>query len=545
MPDFLTPTERSDVMRRVRSAGTTPELALRRALRRAGLRPQPNRADLPGKPDVVFRRARLACFVDGELWHGGQWRRRGLDRPDQQFAGAANRDYWVRKVHRNIERDLRNTARLLRDGWTVLRVWARDVERDPDAVAEQIRALKAGELRPPPLQPAALATVAEFFAGIGLMREGVGAAGWSTVWANDHDPMKRRLYLHNLGAERVELDDRSIQDVPDGAVPAAGLFTASFPCTDLSLAGGRAGIERGEQSSAFLSFADILDRMGPRRPTFVLLENVTALVSSHGGRDLRLCLDRLAGAGYAVDTMAVDARHFVPQSRPRLFIVGVRADADVPPHRPAEDVGPPTATRPERLVEFIRANPDLPWRLAHLPDLPTPDARLEDLLEDLPEGDGAWWSDARVERFRAQVSDRHLDAVERGLARDGEVWATAFRRMRRGRSMAELRFDGVAGCLRTPKGGSAKQILLHATPDRWRVRLLTPRECARLMGVGGFRLDAEGVGPNDALFGFGDAVVAPVVEWVVRHAINPVAAELIRGVPLRAPDDAAGQGRLF
>ncbi len=543
MSDFLTPTRRSEVMRRVRGERTTPELALLRALRRVGLRPTSHPADLPGKPDVVFRRARLACFVDGELWHGGQWRRRGLDRPDEQFAGAAQRDYWVRKVHRNIERDIRNTSRLLTDGWTVYRVWARDVERDPDAVAERLRALKDGEETPALPQPAALATAAEFFAGIGLMRAGIDHAGWRTVWANDHDPVKRRLYLHNLGDERVELDGRSVEDVPPGSIPTAGLFTASFPCTDLSLAGGRLGLEKGLQSSAYLHFADILRRMDDRRPTFVLLENVVGLVNSHGGRDLRLCLDRLAGSGYAVDMLAVDARRFVPQSRPRLFIVGVRADVGVAPFMTADELGDPTELRPSRLVEFIRLNDDLPWRLAHLPDPPTLDQTLADLLEDLPEDDPAWWSAERVERFRNQISERHLAAVEERLDAAGEVWATAFRRMRRGRSMAELRFDGIAGCLRTPKGGSAKQILLHATPERWRVRLLTPRECARLMGVGDFRLDAEGVSPNDALFGFGDAVVAPVVEWVVRHTINPVAAELLRGVPLRAP--AADAGRLF
>ena len=160
---------------------------------------------------------------------------------------------------------------------------------------------------------------------------------------------------------------------------------------------------------------------------------------------------------------------------------------------------------------------------------------LTDILEDIDRADPVWWSAERVERLKNQVSRRHRALVDMLLEKEGVVWATAFRRMRHGRSMAELRFDGVAGCLRTPKGGSAKQILVRVDQEGWHVRLLTPRECARLMGAGDFRLDAPGTRGDDALFGFGDAVCVPAVEWLVRHYVNPLMAELLRG-GLLAPE---------
>ncbi len=101
--------------------------------------------------------------------------------------------------------------------------------------------------------------------------------------------------------------------------------------------------------------------------------------------------------------------------------------------------------------------------------------------------------------------------------------ATAFRRIRNGKSMAEVRTDGIAGCLRTPKGGSARQILIVAEQGKVRARLLNARECARLMGAGDFPI---AVPLNQALFGFGDAVCVNVVEWIAHSYLTPALAEL-------------------
>jgi len=90
--------------------------------------------------------------------------------------------------------------------------------------------------------------------------------------------------------------------------------------------------------------------------------------------------------------------------------------------------------------------------------------------------------------------------------------------------MAELRNDGVAGCLRTPRGGSGRQILVKAGYGKVRVRLLTPRECARLMGADDFVIN---VPLNQALFGFGDAVCVPVIAWIARNYLNPLLDEML------------------
>ena len=543
--DFLSTTDRSNLMRRVKASGTEPERALTGALRALGARPTRQATDLPGKPDLAFKRQRVACFIDGELWHGVQWRKRGLQSLENQFADGKDPDYWAEKIHRNIQRDIRSTADLLSLGWTVIRLWESDVLSDPEGCAERLIRVRDGLEAASPLSSAAGATTADFFAGIGLMRLGLKGAGWRTVWANDYDATKRRLYLHNLRDERVELDDRPVQDVPPEEVPEVGIMAACFPCTDLSLAGARRGIEHGPQSSAYLSFADLLGRLGDKRPPFVILENVVGLVHSHGGADFRICLDRLAGCGYRLDSVAIDARQFVPQSRPRLFVVGVREDIDDVPTITPDQLQDDDPLRPARLQLFMRSNPDLPWAIRQMPLLPERTTTVADILEDLADDDPGWWSRDRVEKIKGQVSERHLEMLSRGLERDGVVYATAFRRMRKGRSMAELRFDGIAGCLRTPKGGSAKQILVRVDERGWRVRLLTPRECSRLMGAdevkkdgtyktgGEFRLNAEGVSRDDALFGFGDAVAPPAVSWLVRHRINPVMCELIRGRVLR------------
>ena len=119
------PPEVSARMRRVRSEGTGPEKAFYGALRRIGFAFETHRRDLPGKPDIVFPFARLAIFLDGDLWHGHQWKLRGFDSLEDQFEGIENNNYWRTKLSRNIERDFRNTASLLDAGWRVLRFWSR------------------------------------------------------------------------------------------------------------------------------------------------------------------------------------------------------------------------------------------------------------------------------------------------------------------------------------------------------------------------------------------------------------------------------------
>jgi DNA (cytosine-5)-methyltransferase 1 len=223
--------------------------------------------------------------------------------------------------------------------------------------------------------------------------------------------------------------------------------------------------------------------------------------------------------GYSVDALVLNAAHWTPQSRPRLFVIA----------KPfAETTGRtlslPTDVRPDLLQRFIFTHQHIAWDLRDLPRLPERATAVSDIVEDLPADDPRWWNRERTAYFLAQLSARH--AVEAGAMIRGRTYsyATAFRRVRHGRSMAELRTDGVAGCLRTPRGGSGRQILVKAGRGMLMVRLLTPRECARLQGVPDDFVIA--VPSNKALFGFGDAVCVPVIEWLAEHYLTPVARAL-------------------
>ncbi len=382
----------------------------------------------------------------------------------------------------------------------------------------QVQAVEAAE--PSGREPYVFA---EFFAGIGLMRLGLEQAGWQIKFANDLDPKKLEMYT----ARFPDADDhyllKDVHKLSTNELPTVDLATASFPCTDLSLAGARKGLG-GKQSSAFWGFIKVIGSMGDRRPPLVLIENVTGFLTSHRGKDFREAMLALNGLGYSVDPFIIDAARFVPQSRQRLFVVGVLRHERV--------IGPPpksllfleSEARPAALADFIFRNPEINWDLRTLPPLPQTDLKLEGVIEDLPIDSKMWWSESRVEYLLNQMSDRHSKLVDEMVASGKRHVATAFRRVRKGKSMAEVRADGIAGCLRTPRGGSGRQILILVEDGRVRVRLLSPNECARLMGANGFPIT---VSLNQALFGFGDAVCVDVVEWIARNYLDPVMDELV------------------
>jgi len=366
-------------------------------------------------------------------------------------------------------------------------------------------------------------TFAEFFAGIGLMRLALEREGWSAAFANDIAPDKQAMYAAHFGERGPHFAVTDIHELRADATPSVTLATASFPCTDLSLAGARQGL-CGKRSSAYWGFVRILEELGDRRPPLVLLENVAGFLSSRGGRDLEDALLALNRLGYAVDLVSIDASRFVPQSRVRLFVIGStgngregRGPAQQSPRRRESDA------RPKALADFVRAHPNIAWQIRPLPPLPVRTASLRDVLEDLPEESPFWWNDERRDYLISQMSPRHAEALAGMTSADAWSFGTVFRRVRNGKSMAELRTDGVAGCLRTPRGGSGRQILVRAGYGQVWVRLLTPRECARLMGADDFVIN---VPLNRALFAFGDAVCVPVVSWLARSYLNPLVAEM-------------------
>jgi DNA (cytosine-5)-methyltransferase 1 len=274
--------------------------------------------------------------------------------------------------------------------------------------------------------------------------------------------------------------------------------------------------------------------MGERRPPLVMLENVTGFLTSHEGRDFEAAMLALNEIGYAVDPFILDAKWFVPQSRPRLFIVGARIDAQREDDaQPAMlDVGrmEDSRIRPAIVRRFIQSHPNIDWAIRDLPEPPAAAVQsLEDILERLPDDAPQWWSRQRADYLYGQFSDRHRAVADAMIGRRRWSYATVFRRVRKQadgakRSMGELRTDGLAGCLRTPKGGSGRQILFKAGYGEYRARLLTPRECARLMGADDFSIAAP---DNQAYFGFGDAVCTPAITWIARRYLNPLFEHIV------------------
>lgn len=290
--------------------------------------------------------------------------------------------------------------------------------------------------RPPPKE----FTAAEFFAGIGLVRLALERQGWRVLFANDICPEKGEMYRHNWpNDDHLLVGD--IHKIKADEVPTCDLFTASFPCNDLSIAGAWAGLN-GKESSAFWGLIQILKDMGKRRPPLVMLENVLGFLQSHGGKDFETALLALNELGYTVDAFILNAVNWVPQSPARLFVVAKTVNTGGSPNPFAME----SDTRPDALSVFINTHPNIRWDIRDLPRLPKPRLTLEDVVEDLPDDDPHWWNKERSEYFFNQLSERHLMAAKLMIGQKTYDYATAFRRVRYGKSMAELRTDGIAGC---------------------------------------------------------------------------------------------------
>lgn len=336
----------------------------------------------------------------------------------------------------------------------------------------------------------------EFFAGSGLVSNGL-SRHFEASWANDISEKKMAVYVANLGEKAFHLGD--VSKVKGADLPGAKLSWASFPCQDLSLAGKIGGIH-SERSGLVWQWLRIIDEMGDDAPRVVCLENVVGLVSSRGGDDYRTLHEALASRGYKCGAVLVNAELFVPQSRPRVFVVATRGDvpANLASDAPSWLHSRQIATLGESIDGFV-------WWSAERPG-----ARAVDL-------DGIV-TDAPFDRNDA-VSLVPASHVEKFVS-SGRGYATGYRRTRNGRSVMELRCDGVAGCLRTPAGGSSKQYLFHRSGDALEARLLTVREVARLMGApDNWELPGS---YNDGYFAMGDAVASPVAEWLGDTFLEPL-----------------------
>ena len=364
----------------------------------------------------------------------------------------------------------------------------------------------------------------EFFAGAGMARDGLGKQ-WRCLFANDIDQKKAATYCLNWGADSLLCDDvRNVST--DNLIGTADLAWASFPCQDLSLAGVGAGL-KGERSSTFWPFWRLMTELADeaRAPSLIVLENVCGTLTSHGGEDFRVICKALRDGYYRFGALVVDAALFVPQSRPRLFVIAVRNDISIPGLLSREEPGEMFHPRSLR-TSFGSLPPDLKesWIWWNLATPPLRNLGFSDLVEDDPP-DVPWHTTAETQRLLAMMSDVNLNKVHSAKREKRRIIGTVYKRTRRdktGRKVqrAEVRFDDIAGCLRTPAGGSSRQLVIFIEGCKVRSRLISIRETARLMGLPDDYILPSNY--NEAYHLTGDGVVVPVVRFLANELIEPI-----------------------
>ena len=382
-----------------------------------------------------------------------------------------------------------------------------------------------------------LPTYYEFFAGGGMARAGLGN-GWRCLFANDFDPMKAAAYKANWGSDHFACGDVGKLTVAN--LPAkADLAWASFPCQDLSLAGDCAGLGRAQSANAtrsgtFWPFWALMKGLlaDGRAPRAIVLENVFGVLTSHGGKDFAAIGTALSNAGYRFGALVIDAVRFVPQSRPRVFFVAVRHGIPLPAL--LVTAGPSSYWHSKTLMNAysglsIKARKKWVWW-----QLPAPQAdvtKLADLIEEQPTG-VKWHTPEDTTRLLDMMTPLNKAKVELAKRAGERTVGCIYRRTRPDldgakRQRAEIRFDGIAGCLRTPSGGSSRQTILIVEGESVRSRLLSPREAARLMGLADtYKMPAR---YNDAYHVAGDGVCPLVVQHLARHLLEPL---LLQELPL-------------
>jgi DNA (cytosine-5)-methyltransferase 1 len=375
-------------------------------------------------------------------------------------------------------------------------------------------------------------TFYEFFAGGGMARAGLGDA-WTCAFANDFDPMKVATYEANWGRGHIRHADVATLTLADLPAGRADLAWASFPCQDLSLAGGYRGLGRERdnaptRSGTFWPFWRLMRGLARdgRAPRTIVLENVYGCLTSHRGQDFAAIASALAAAGYRFGALVINAARFVPQSRPRVFFIAVAEGERLG----STADGPCAAWHPEALR---RAHASLSreakrkWLWWSPPEPASRPARFVELIEPEP-GGVKWRSKPETQYLLSLMSEVNRAKVGAAQRSGGRVVGTVYRRTRPDengvkRQRAEVRFDDVAGCLRTPAGGSSRQTILVVEGRNVRSRLLSPREAARLMGLGDdYRLPER---YNDAYHVCGDGVCVPIVRFLAQTMLEPILAD--------------------
>ncbi len=367
----------------------------------------------------------------------------------------------------------------------------------------------------------------DFFAGAGLAGLGLGER-WNCLWANDIDPRKGEVFNANFGSTPIVVDD--VGNVDAASLPGtADLAWASFPCQDLSLAGWRRGMT-AERSGAFWEFWRIIRELQDdgRAPKMLTIENVAGLL--YGDNFTGLC-EALASLGYRFGAVMIDARHFVPHSRLRIFIIAIEGRIDVSTFTCEQSDSVPAVRRTPKLVKTVESFPPglrKFWVWWNLPKRVESNLTLADVVTEPDEHDPSWFSDSEVERLLSLMNSRNRQKVE-AAANGGMAVLTVYKRIRNGRQQAEVRNDGLSGCLRVPGGGSSRQTVIIVQKGKIKARLMNRRELARLMGApDSFKLPDN---YNSAYRAMGDAVVVPAVRWLSDNLLTHIAEKIRNIIP--------------
>ena len=397
----------------------------------------------------------------------------------------------------------------------------------------------------------------EFFAGGGMVRAGLGSR-WKCHFANDFDPLKVQVYADNWGEEEIVKDD--IHKVEAGNLGRrADLAWASFPCQDLSMAGNGLGIGQASganrtRSGTFWAFVDLMKRLkaSGRLPRIVVLENVVGLLTINGGEEFKAVIAALDRLGMRAGAVVVDARHFVPQSRQRVFIVAVSKSSKIAAELVREEPHPTWHPDPlVKAVEKLSRQCREQWMWFNLGGAPEPKKTLNKIVKDKPVG-VEWHTPAETKRLIGMMSDIHKQKLSEAKKSGKRIVGTLSLRMRPSNrktvQRTEVCFRGLAGCLRTPKGGGSRPRIIVVKGADVRTRLLAPAEAASLMG-----LQASYQLPEVYEFAFrviGDGVAVPVVAFLRKKLLNPLLRSVKKSRPakerkpkrgLRAPSGRRGQ----
>jgi DNA (cytosine-5)-methyltransferase 1 len=366
----------------------------------------------------------------------------------------------------------------------------------------------------------------DFFAGGGMSRLGLGS-NWRCLLANDICPKKARAYRLNFPPDKeFILDDIANLTIANLSRKPV-LAWASFPCQDLSIAGNRNGLN-AKRSGTFWPFWSLMEALAKEgRPLpIIVLENVVGALTSNQGRDIQALLEAVEGLGYKFGPMVIDAINFLPQSRPRLFIVAVRKGQSIPSQLLQEipcDLWHPKVIKNayKEMPERLKAS----WLWWRMPEPRIQRPLLAELIENNPTG-VTWHTPKETMHLISLMSEKNLKKVRKAQALRVRIIGTVYKRTRRNEAgknaqRAEVRFDQISGCLRTPVGGSSRQTILVVEGESIRSRLLSPREAARLMGVpDSYELPDS---YNEAYHLFGDGLAVPVVAWLEKHILHPLA----------------------